>query len=163
MKILPDQTTPVTQVTQTRQVASSQSASTQNFAEILAQEVSSSQATSQTTQSAPSAGVAGLAQAMAVQAATSVSETSSTDQAVMDTVDNMLGQWENYAGQLAAGGQTNLRQAYGTLESIQSGVEKLKSDNPDLAEQNTQLSSLVNELDVLATTEKIKFNRGDYL
>lgn len=158
MKILTDQTTPVTQAWQ---VKSSQSTPTQSFGEVLAQQVAGMQATAQAAQTAPSAGVAGLAQAAALQAVTPTEQTSSTDQ-VMNTVDSMLGQWENYADQLAAGGSNNLRQAYGTLESIQTGVQKLKSDNPGLTEQNTQLSSLVNELDVLATTEKIKFNRGDY-
>lgn len=159
MKIQPDQ---LTSVQQTGQVQPAWSSPSQDFGEILAKQVGGSQSTDSTT--APSLeGVASLSQLMAAASTQSTQATSNTDKAVMDNVDNLLNQWENYAGQLASGSSGNLRQAYGTLENIQTGVDKLKDEYPDLSEQNPQLSSLVNELDVMTTTEKVKFNRGDYL
>ena len=42
-------------------------------------------------------------------------------------------------------------------------VSLLKDEHPGLDGHSPQLSSLVNELEVMTVTEKIKFNRGDYL
>lgn len=162
MIIQPDPISPVQQTGQVQQTT--RSAPSQNFGEVLAKEVDSVQA-AQTAAAAPSiGGVAGLTQALAAQAATGVREPTTGERAVMDNVDNLLNQWEKYADQLASS-QTSgsLRQAYGMLENIQSGVQKLKDENPGLAGQSPQLSSLVNELEVLTVTEQIKFNRGDYL
>lgn len=159
MKIQTDQIAP-SQQTGTVQAKSTPTA---NFGEILAKEVDSGQQTAKSTALPPVGGTAGLAQAMAVQAAGQVTGASSERQAVMDNVDSILNQWEKYSGQLSGGGSAQLRQAYGTLETIQAGVRKLKDEHPELAGHSPQLSSLVNELDVMATTEKIKFNRGDYL
>jgi len=160
MKIQTDQITPVQQTGTAQQAKNAPATS---FGDILAKEVGASQQTSATQSLPPLGGVAGLAQAMASQAVAKTTDVSSERQTVMDNVDSILNQWEKYSGQLAGGSSTQLRQAYGTLENIQAGVQKLKDEHPSLDEHSPQLSSLVNELDVMTTTEKIKFNRGDYL
>ena len=160
MKIQTDQITPVQQ---TGKVQTAQSAPATNFSEILANEVAGSQQTAAAAAPPPLAGAAGLAQAMAAQAAGQVADVSSERQAVMDNVDSILNQWEKYSGQLTSGSSAQLRQAYGTLETIQAGVKKLKDEHPGLDGHSPQLSSLVNELEVMTVTEQIKFNRGDYL
>jgi hypothetical protein len=159
MKIQTDQITPTQD---TGKVQKAQSVPASNFGAILAKEVDGSQSTATTASLPPLQGVTDLAQAVAAQATSATAGVSSEGQAVMDNVDSILNQWEKYSGQLAQGGTTQLRQAYGTLENIQAGVKKLKDEYPDLDGQSPQLSSLVNELDVMTTTEQIKFNRGDY-
>ena len=160
MKIQTDQVVPVQQ---TGKVQTAQSAPATNFGEILANEVAGGQQTAAVAAPPPLAGAAGLAQAMAAQAAGQVADVSSERRAVMDNVDSILNEWEKYSGQLASGSSNQLRQAYGTLETIQDGVKKLKDEHPGLDGHSPQLSSLVNELEVMTVTEKIKFNRGDYL
>jgi len=174
MKIQTDQITPVQQTGTVQKATGTPGVS---FGEILAREVSGSE-TSATAANGVTpllSGAAGLAQAVAAQAAvqgtsataaasaTSATEAASDRQAVMDNVNSLLSQWEKYAGQLADGGSGQLRQAYGTLENIQTGVKRLKDEHPGLDGQSPQLSSMVNELEVMAATEQIKFNRGDYL
>jgi hypothetical protein len=160
MKIQTDQITPVKQ---TGTVHKPTSPPASNFGEILAREVEGGSKAQRAVAPPPLAGAAGLAQAMAAQAAEKVTDVASERRAVMDNVDSILNQWEKYSGQLAGGSSVQLRQAYGTLETIHSGVKRLKDEHPGLDGHSPQLSSLVNELDVMATTEKIKFNRGDYL
>ena len=80
----------------------------------------------------------------------------------MENMDTLLAEWENYADKLAAGsGGDSLKQAYGVLEHIESGVRQLKEELPEST--TAGLGSLVNELEVMTVTEKFKFNRGDYL
>ncbi len=135
------------------------------FAALLAQQVGSGQ-TSQTSglSAPPLAGYAGLdvggtEAAGAVEASAPLTD---EEQAVMNNMDSLLAKWETYADQLAAGsGGDSLKQAYGVLENIETGVKQLKDDLP--SDANTGLGSLVNELEVMTVTEKIKFNRGDYI
>jgi len=88
----------------------------------------------------------------------------SAGQEVMQNIENLLGEWEDYASQLAATDDgPALRQANRTLESLESGVERLKSKLPELGGDNPGLKSLVDEIEILAVTERIKLNRGDYL
>ncbi|GFK95250.1 hypothetical protein NNJEOMEG_03108 [Fundidesulfovibrio magnetotacticus] len=160
MKIQPDQIVPIQQ---TGKVQSSRSTQAGNFGDILAREVESGQQAARTAPPPLLSGMAGLTQAMAAQAAAPAAGVANERQAVMENVDSILNQWEKYSDALASGGSAQLRQAYGTLETIQSGVKKLKDEHPGLDGHSPELSSLVNELDVLAATEQIKFNRGDYL
>jgi hypothetical protein len=76
-------------------------------------------------------------------------------------IDGLLGQWESYAAALDGG--ADLRSVYGLLQDMTNGVKDLKASLPGFLESNSALGALVNELDVLSTTENIKFNRGDYL
>lgn len=83
----------------------------------------------------------------------------------MDTIDNLLSQWENYADQLASAPQ-GLRNAHDILTRISTEIGELKTDwqqeNATPA-PGTGLQSMLDELEVLAVTERIKFDRGDYI
>lgn len=68
--------------------------------------------------------------------------------------------WDNYR-QVLNSSNTNLRDAWGVLQSIDSQVSQMRN-NPALS-QNHELDSLLNELEILTATEKFKFNRGDYI
>lgn len=82
---------------------------------------------------------------------------------VMDRLDGMLNQWDMYARQLGDAAGADLKGAYRTLEGLSGDIRSLKADNPDLTSQYPQLSSVVNELEVMTVTERFKINRGDYL
>jgi len=57
----------------------------------------------------------------------------------------------------------NLKAIYPLLEGLQQQVDTLKQGAASLGGKHAGLSSLINELEVLTTTEKFKFNRGDYI
>lgn len=138
----------------------------EGFGDILAGKVrqSGSDATGAAGQPPVSTSALGVAAMLQTDAAGGVGESSDSERAVMENMDTLLSEWENYAGELAAeDSEATLRRAYGVLENIESGVKKLKDQWPDLGQDNPALGSLVNELEVMAVTEKIKFNRGDYL
>lgn len=158
MKIQTDQLTGLTPATEKTSEATSPSGA---FASILAKEVDGS-ATQETGLTAPvlmstCSAIAGAQDSEAVTASASADES-----AAMNDMHTLLDQWDDYADQLAGGsGEDSLKTAYGMLESIQSGVQQLKEDLP--ADVSAGLGSMVNELEVMATTEKIKFDRGDYV
>ena len=166
MKIQTDQLSALTQSSET---TSDSKKSTGDFASLLAKEVGG-QSTDGTGLTAPLlTGYAALdltgsqesdtTDATAASSASAGSNTSET--AAMDTMDNLLTQWENYTDQLASGsGGSSLKTAYGMLQNIESGVQQLKSRLA--GSSSSGLDSMANELEVMATTEKIKFNRGDY-
>lgn len=78
-------------------------------------------------------------------------------------MDGMFNTLEQYAGQLAQAENPDMRAAYATLENMRGQIADFKSRYPNAAEEQPGLAAMVNELDVLATTEVFKFNRGDYL
>jgi hypothetical protein len=162
MKIQTDQLSGLTQSTEASSEASSPS---EAFASILAKEVDGS-ATQETGLSAPvllssynALNIAGTQGDEAVDATGAASEEERT---AMNSMNSLLSQWDDYADQLAGGSEgDSLKQAYGTLQNIESGVQQLKDGLSTTS--STGLSSMVNELEVMATTEKIKFDRGDYV
>ncbi|WP_052812772.1 hypothetical protein [Desulfonatronum thioautotrophicum] len=83
----------------------------------------------------------------------------------MDTLDNLLSRWEKYAHQLSSE-PAGLRHANGILEEISTEIGALKANWPQQTPPqpvSPELRGILDELDVLAVTERIKFNRGDYL
>lgn len=135
----------------------------EGFSDIFARQLAgTSQAADQAAiASVPGLSTASLASLVAVQKASKTAETASTESAVMNSMDNLLTQWETYAGQLS-GSAGGLKNADGVLSRITDGVKKLKEDNPTLSATHPGLSSMVDQLEVMAVTERIKFNRGDY-
>lgn len=135
----------------------------EGFSDIFARElaVSNQGADSSAVSSTAGLSTASLAGLMAVQKASKTAETASSESAVMNSMDSLLTQWETYAGQLS-GSAGGLKNADGVLSSITDGVKKLKEDNPTLSATHPGLSSMVDQLEVMAVTERIKFNRGDY-
>lgn len=72
--------------------------------------------------------------------------------------------WDSYTQALGSSrAESSLRDAYALLEGIDDTVSSLRKDTSSLRGRNPGFDSLLNELEILTTTEKIKFNRGDYL
>ncbi len=163
MKIQTDQLNALNQTTATDKTKSVDESNP--FGDILAREIGAT-ASQTAAYSVPPltgglTGTSGLFGAGEVESAGNLSE---KERAVMENVDVLLNQWENYADSLASGGTgAGLKQAYGVLEDIESGVKKIKDDLPAAGGSNPDIASLVNELEVMTVTEKIKFNRGDYI
>ncbi len=77
-------------------------------------------------------------------------------------MENMFSTFESYADELALDDKANLRQAYGLLEKMNGQIAEFKSRFPNAGNEQPELATMLNELDVLVTTETFKFNRGDY-
>jgi hypothetical protein len=77
-------------------------------------------------------------------------------------MEGMFAALDSYAGQLAQNGKANMRQAYSLLENLAGSIADFRARHAGMEQNQPELAALVNELDVLATTETFKFNRGDY-
>ncbi|WP_457572437.1 hypothetical protein [Desulfovulcanus sp.] len=80
---------------------------------------------------------------------------------LMNQVDQLLSKWENYAAGLEKP-EADLRGLYATLQEISRQIKELK-ENFNLKSQKPELKSILEELEIMTTTEEIKFNRGDYI
>jgi len=77
---------------------------------------------------------------------------------------DLLDSLNAYVNALSArGADGNLKAIYPLLEGLEQQVEVLKQGAVPLEGKHAGLASLINELEVLATAEKFKFNRGDYI
>lgn len=151
MKITPDQLAAL----QLQQKNAARNTPGEGFAQALAQELSqgSSAATPAAT---PAAGpVVRLDQAL--QAAMLQKP---TEQTVMDKMNALLSKWEDYS-QIIGSEDGNLREGYSLLADIRRDIQEVKTDLAGSPAQG--LAAMVEELDILTTTEEFKFNRGDYL
>lgn len=140
-----------------------QKATAEKFGEILAQEINQAQGVVSESSEiarqhtiASGVGLLGVPTAQATEAASlSLQETSLQ-------VEGLFADLENYAATLRSQSSNSLRNAYATLQGVSDNIARLKATSPGL-DASPELATLVNELDVLATTEMFKFNRGDYL
>ncbi len=152
---------------QAKKSAATQSGAGVGFAQAFAEEAALGGAVQGAQQQATPIGVqTSLVQQMLVQnvEAASASGMTSSTQDVIEQASATLDMWESYANQLQTPGtQGNLRQAHTLLEGIESQVSSLKVSSEEALKQNPELASLVNELEVMSVTERIKFNRGDYI
>lgn len=98
-----------------------------------------------------------LVQLSADAEATALSEEAGT------RMESMFDTLENYAGEMARNDGADMRSAYATLQQMSSQIAEFKDRFPNAATEQPEMSSMLNELDVLTTTEIFKFNRGDYL
>lgn len=80
-----------------------------------------------------------------------------------NSVEGMFGTLESYASRLAEGESGNLKEAHALLQSIGGQVDAFRERFSDVSAASPEIAALVNELDVLTTTETFKFNRGDYI
>jgi len=78
-------------------------------------------------------------------------------------MDGMFTSFERYAEQIARGETGSLREAYGLLQEVSGQIAGFRAAFPEAERNMPELAGLLNELDVLMTTETFKFNRGDYL
>lgn len=151
MKITPEQLAAL----QVQKKNTTRTLGNQDFAQTLAQELHSKtlDPSKTPTRAVP---VAGLDQTLHTAMVHKPSE-----QTVMNKMDTLLTQWEKYSQTLGRT-QDSLRDGFGLLTAIRHNIQEVKEDlhnNPHLGEK---LHTLVAELDILATTEEFKFNRGDY-
>ena len=163
MKIHPDQLEGVRPDTtpQTHRVKQPSTA----FGDLLTQEVAKTGTDAAKTSAPlpPPGGLGTLSALMGVGAVESVAPVQTAESTIVDKVDNLLDKWDQYAQNLqGTSGSADLKKAYGVLQDIDGTVQQLKGDNPDLAQAHPALQGVVSELEVMAVTERIKFNRGDY-
>lgn len=153
MKITSDQLAAL----QLQQKNAARNAPGEGFAQALAQELQSGSAVAAGSAATPAGPMVRLDQAL--QAAML---TQPTEQTIMDKMSSLLSKWENYS-QIIGAADGDLREGYNLLADIRQDIREVKSDlaqNPGLGQN---IESMVEELDILATTEEFKFNRGDYL
>jgi hypothetical protein len=151
MKITPDQLAAL----QLQQKNAARNTPGEGFAQALAQELES-QSPGASSATAPAVGpVVRLDQAL--QAAMLQKP---TEQTVMDKMNALLSKWEDYS-QIIGSEDGNLRDGYTLLADIRQNIQDVKGDLQKTPVQG--LAAMVEELDILTTTEEFKFNRGDYL
>ena len=75
-------------------------------------------------------------------------------------IEDVLMKWEKYSHALASE-KAPLKNSYSILQEIKEDMKQLVSKLD--FEKAPHLKEIVSELNVLLTTEEIKFNRGDYL
>jgi hypothetical protein len=75
--------------------------------------------------------------------------------------DDLLAQWEQYGASLDAG-QASPRLAWDMLRGMEDRLGLLRDELERLETGSEEMQAVVNELEVLAATEKFKLNRGDY-
>lgn len=85
----------------------------------------------------------------------------------LSILENLAGQasglldaWDQYAETLSGGGSQ--KAAWNRLLGMDDQVRALRGSLNALSESNPALEDIVNELEIMAATEKFKFNRGDY-
>ena len=131
------------------------------FDDLLAnamQEGTSQAATSSPQTSAvPQAGILGLNPLFATQQVSP----SIDQQEIMNTMDGVLDQLDQYAAKLGSS-DVSLRSAYQELQGIGQQMDRLRETMQARGESSPELDALYTEMDILATTETFKLNRGDY-
>jgi hypothetical protein len=82
----------------------------------------------------------------------------------LQQASGLLDSMNAYMNALSArGADGNLKAIYPLLEGLEQQVGALKQGAAPLETKHAGLASLINELEILTTTEKFKFNRGDYI
>ena len=153
MKITPDQLAAL----QLQQKNAARNTPGEGFAQALAQELGT-QSSAATGAATPAAGpVVRLDQAL--QAAMLQKP---TEQTVMDKMNSLLSKWEDYS-QIIGTANGNLREGYSLLADIRQNIQEVKGDLAQAPAVGQGLKTMIEELDILTTTEEFKFNRGDYL
>lgn len=80
-----------------------------------------------------------------------------------ESMDKLLDKWALYSQALGRPDAASLKDVNNLLDGMSGELAVLKAALPELEGDNAGLAGLVNELEVLTTTERIKLNRGDYL
>lgn len=103
----------------------------------------------------------------------SLATLSGVDEAALDGSDEALVEsltgglnatldgFDKYAANL--NGSTSLKDAWSALAALESNLKGMRQDMGKLSQPDAELDSMLNEMEVMAATEKFKFSRGDYL
>lgn len=81
-------------------------------------------------------------------------------QSITGQASGLLEAWDQYAAALSDGGSQ--KNAWAQLLGMDDQVRALRGSLGGLSESNPALENIVNELEIMAATEKFKLNRGDY-
>lgn len=132
------------------------------FDDLLAREMqeNTSEVTSSTASQAtptPSSGMLGLHSLLATQQV----NPSVSHQELMNTMDGVLNQLDQYAAKLGSP-DVSLRSVYEELQGVGQQMDQLRNTMQSQGTSSPELDALYSELEVLATTETFKLNRGDY-
>ena len=84
-------------------------------------------------------------------------------QALTGGLNTTLNSIDRYASMLSGRNADTLKSAYGELDALDSSLAQLRKNLGRLPKAEPALEGMINELEVLAATERIKFDRGDYL
>ncbi len=79
----------------------------------------------------------------------------------MDKIESSLDKWEKYSQDLSAG---NLRDSENTLNSILDQLSHIENKlNEGEIDPKEEVTDIVNELKIMALSEKARLSRGDYV
>lgn len=153
MKITPDQLAAL----QLQQKNTARNPSGEGFAQALAQELAPGSSAEAGAAACPTGPVVRLDQALQAAMLQTPNE-----QTVMEKMDALLSKWENYSRVIGAA-DGDLREGYTLLADIRHDISEVKDSLANASATEQGLAPMIEELDILATTEEFKFNRGDYL
>ncbi len=134
------------------------------FGAVFAGELGQVEARAQGAQLPPLGAQAGLISGLLLDSQESVTAADPTEDIIRQSfqqASELLDSWDTYANALSSG--NDLKSVYPMLEGLEKRIQSLRQGSAPLAGKHAGLDSLINELEVLASTEKFKFNRGDYL
>ncbi|MDR2051400.1 MAG: hypothetical protein LBQ63_06485 [Deltaproteobacteria bacterium] len=138
---------------------------TEEFEALLAKELRQSQE-SHAGGLTRSPGQEAAALAMRIRAAQEFGVNLESESAVkedsFERVNALLDKLSLYADSLGRDQSANLKDLHGMLNGVGTEIASLKRDLPP-AQEEAALGELLNELEVLAATERFKFDRGDYI
>ena len=149
---------------QQEQVAQKAQSKGEGFEALLARELRQPGGGAQGTQPPPPGAQAGVIGQMLLEPqAESVDPFEDALQQSFQQASGLLDSLHAYVNALSArGADGNLKAIYPLLEGLEQQVEDLKQGAAPLDAKHAGLASLINELEILTTTEKFRFNRGDY-
>jgi len=160
MKIHPDQLKALQDLEKTQKGGKPGQAG--GFEELLQNSIDQDRPASEQTQPSPGSQAYASQIHAAMQTSPAQSPATVSGAPLMEDIDQVLQQWENYSHQLGSP-TTTLRETYATLQGIQRDLQSARQKLSELDKAPHQLASLLNELEVMVQTEEIKINRGDYL
>lgn len=141
----------------------------EGFESLLADKLGSAQTQGITSQAGIASGIVTGNMLTATQDLSREAALARTDIAAMQmqnvamSIDSAFSAMEKYADEIGSSEEDSLKKAYGLLEGMSNQVSGLRSAYPNMEKTHPELATMVNELDVMTTTEMFKFNRGDYL
>lgn len=160
MKIHPDQ---LKALEQEQAKAKAAQKADKGFGDLLAKEVGAPAQDQKAQGAAPPLGGTALSGNILAAQAAAAGQPSESGREVMERLENLMGDWETYSSHVGSAGGQGLREANDALEAIEHEVAELKTKVSSVKDQGGELEAVVNEVEILAVTERIKFNRGDYI